>query len=241
MSLENLLNQFLGASNAAPASSDRPKQGVRDTLSNLSSGIPGGLAGGAAAGGIMALLIGNKSARKFAKKAAGYGGAAMLGGLAYRAYQQWQENNAGRVSSTASPSDTTLSEEGFVEPPEYMKPAFELTLVKAMVAAAKADGHIDAEEQQRIFKAVEQMSLSAELKGQVFDFLRQDISAQELASEVTTMEQRSELYLASCMAIDLDHPSERAYLDNLSSALLLPKGLPQQLEVQVQQALAEAE
>ena len=241
MSLENFLNQFLGSTKAAPASSDKRGRGMGETLNSLSSGIPGGLAGGAAAGGIMALLIGNKSARKYAKKAATYGGAAMLGGLAYRAYQQWQENNAGRVPATPASDDVGLSRQEFSAPPASMQPAFELTLVKAMVAAAKADGHIDSKEQQRIFEAVEQMDLSAELKGQVFDFLRKDISAEGLAREVTTMEQRSELYLASCMAIKLDHPSERAYLNDLASALQLPEGLSQQLEAQVQQALAETE
>jgi len=33
------------------------------------------------------LLLGNKSAREIAGKAASYGGAAVLGGLAYKAFQ----------------------------------------------------------------------------------------------------------------------------------------------------------
>ena len=81
------------------------------------------------------------------------------------------------------------------------------------------------------------MDLSTELKGRVFEYLQRQISAGELAREATTIEQKSELYLASCMAIDLDHPSERAHLDALASALVLPQGLAQQLEVQVREAL----
>jgi len=239
MSIENLLNQFLGSVNKAPAAQENSGQGFRDTLSNLSSSMPGGLAGGAAAGGIMALLIGNKSARKFAGKAAGYGGAALLGGLAYRAYQQWQSNNAQGDSYPASADQAGSPQQAFVAPPDHLEPAFELTLIKAMIAAAKSDGHIDNEEQQRIFQAVEKMDLSAELKGRVFDYLRQPISADQLASEATTIEQKSELYLASCLAIDLDHASERAHLDALACALLLPSGLAQQLEAQVRESLAE--
>jgi uncharacterized membrane protein YebE (DUF533 family) len=239
MSIENLLNQFLGSVNKAPAAQENTGQGFRDTLSNLSSSMPGGLAGGAAAGGIMALLIGNKSARKFAGKAAGYGGAALLGGLAYRAYQQWQNNSAEADASKSPANQTASPQQAFIAPPNRFEPAFELTLIKAMIAAAKSDGHIDNEEQQRIFQAVEKMDLSAELKGRVFDYLRQPISADQLAAEATTIEQKSELYLASCLAIDLDHASERAHLDALASELLLPQGLAQQLEAQVREAIAE--
>jgi uncharacterized membrane protein YebE (DUF533 family) len=239
MSVENLLNQFLGSVNQAPAAQENSGQGFGETLSSLSSGIPGGLAGGAAAGGIMALLVGNKSARKFATKAAGYGGAALLGGLAYRAYQQWQNNDAQRDSPPGSTDQAASPQQAFMTPPDHFEPAFELTLIKAMIAAAKSDGHIDSEEQQRVFQAVEKMDLSGELKGRVFDYLRQPISAEQLAGEATTIEQKSELYLASCMAIDLDHPSERAHLDALASALLLPRGLAQQLEAQVREALTE--
>jgi uncharacterized membrane protein YebE (DUF533 family) len=85
MNIQNLLNQFIGPGDTA-SSAGKSTPGIGDALSRLGDKIPGGLAGGAAAGGIMALLMGNKSARKFAGKAAGYGGAALLGGLAYKAY-----------------------------------------------------------------------------------------------------------------------------------------------------------
>lgn len=240
MSLQNLLKQFTGSSNAAPASSDSTGQGIGEALRHLSGSIPGGLAGGAAAGGLMALLMGNKSARKFAGKAATVGGAAMLGGLAYKAYQQWQNTSSGPTASQYSADNGELPEQEAIAPPDRQHPALELTLVKAMIAAAKADGQIDDEEQRRIFDAVEQMELSAEIKGQVFDCLRQTISVEELVREVRTLEQKSEIYLASCMVINLDHPSERAYLNELASALALPLGLSQQLLAQAQQAAAEA-
>ena len=80
MSLQKILNQFVGSGNTTEAPGSGSGRELRDTLAKLSSGIPGGLAGGAAAGGIMALLMSNKSARKFAGKAATVGGAAMLGG-----------------------------------------------------------------------------------------------------------------------------------------------------------------
>ncbi len=58
---------------------------------NAAKNFPvGGLAGGAMAGGLVALLLGNKSVRKTATTAAKFGGAAVLGGLAYKAYRNWQ-------------------------------------------------------------------------------------------------------------------------------------------------------
>ena len=104
MNIQNLLNQFIGSSNAT-LSSNHETQGTGDTLSKLSGSIPGGLAGGAAAGGIMALLVGNKSARKFAGKAATYGGAAVLGGLAYKAFQSWQQNKTDHTGAKAGTSN----------------------------------------------------------------------------------------------------------------------------------------
>ena len=112
--------------------------------------------------------------------------------------------------------------------------------MKAMIAAARADGHIDAQEQQRIFQAVEKMNLSSEEKAIVFDSLQKDISIQELANGISAMELKAEIYLASCLVIDPDHPGEREYLDKLGSALALPEELLQQLELQAQQAYAQA-
>lgn len=238
MSLQNLLNQFIG-STAPDSAAGNTTQGIGDTLSKLSGNIPGGLVGGAAAGGIMALLLGNKSARKFAGKAAKYGGTAVLGGLAYKAFQNWQQNSAGQTTGGAGPNTMATPDEKAFISGEVMQPAFELTLIKAMIAAAKADGHIDHVEQQRIFKAAEQMDLSNEMKGIVFDLLQQQIPVEELVRGIDTIEQKSELFLASCLAINPDHPSEKAHLDQLAAALELPQELTQELQWQAQKAISE--
>ena len=58
---------------------------------------------------------------------------------------------------------------------------FELALVRAMVGAAKADGHIDAAEQRRLFAEVERLGLDAEAKAYVFDLLTRDVDIASLA------------------------------------------------------------
>ena len=235
MSLQKILNQFIGSGATAEAPGGGSQ--LRDTLGKLSNGIPGGLAGGAAAGGVMALLMGNKSARKFAGKAATYGGAAVLGGLAYKAYQQWQSPSSDGALSQPSTGQAALQRPERIEPPQHQQPASDMTIIKSMISAAKADGHIDEREQQRIFQAVDEMALSGELKARVFDYLRQPVTVEELALEATTLEQKSEVYLAACMVSSIDNPAERAYLHALGNALRLPQGLTQQLDAQAQQAI----
>ena len=107
-----------------------------------------------------------------------------------------------------------------------------------MIAAAKADGHIDATEQQNIFKAVERMGLSTEMKATIFELLSQQIPIVELARGIDSLEQKSEVYLASCLVIDPDLPAEQTYLRQLASALQLPQELALQLQWQAQQAIA---
>jgi len=100
----------------------------------------------------------------------------------------------------------------------------------AMVGAAKADGHIDANEQKRLFAEVERLGLDAEAKAYIFDLLTQDVDLYDLARSATTPEQGAEIYLAARLAIDPDQPSERAYLDALATRLGLPADLRAQLD-----------
>ncbi len=232
MNLQNLLDQFMGSATAG-----RSLQAHGNALEKLGGQIPGGLATGAAAGGVVALLLGNKSARKFAGKAATYGGAAMLGGLAYKAMQNWQQGNRQLAAQDQGTQPVTVDESTFTGE-QTLTGEFQLTLVKAMIAAARADGHIDEVEQQRIFNAVDQMQLSNDMKAMMFDLLRNPVSVEELTQGVHSIEQKSELYLASCMAIDPDHPAELDHLERLARSLQLPQGLASQLQQQVSMAMS---
>lgn len=166
--------------------------------------------------------------RKLAVGALGYGGAAALGALALQAYQKYQRQQAGGLGGgEVSP--------GVAAPLPHSRASgdggpFELTLVRAMVGAAKADGHIDAAEQRRLCAEVERLGLDAEAKAYVFDLLTTDIDLASLASAVDTPEQGAELYLAARLAIDPDEPAERAYLDALAARLRIPSELRASLE-----------
>jgi len=169
----------------------------------------------------------------------------MLGGLASKGYQNWRSNNptSAQSSNDTQQLDTTIesNQQAIKDYSRNSNNDMQLTvIIKAMIAAAKADGHIDAQEQQHIFQAVEKMNLSAEEKGIVFDSLQKDISIHELVNGIGSLEIKTEIYLASCLVIDLDQPSERKHLDELGLALALPKELLQQIEWQAEEVYTEA-
>jgi uncharacterized membrane protein YebE (DUF533 family) len=226
---KQLLEQVLGGN--AVGGMRNAGQMAKDRL-NRASGAEG-FAGGAVAGGLLGLLLGSKGMRKMAGGALGYGGAAVLGALAHRAYQNYQAGKS--VSATAPPMTVTEIEQVPAAQLPHAAPAagggpFELVLIEAMVGAAKADGHVDAQEQQRLFSEVERMGLDPESKAYVFDLLNKPADPSQLASKVANQEQAGELYLASRLAIDPDHPAEKAYLDALASRLKLPNELRAHLE-----------
>lgn len=201
-------------------------RGASQQVRNRLDGMGGTQAftGGALAGGVLGLLLGGGGGKMMR-----YGGAAALGAMALQAYQnyQQQQQQADRAYGTTSLAAATALPH---HTPAADGSPFELALVRAMIGAAKADGHIDASEQRRLFAEVERLGLDAESKAYVFDLLTQEIDVASFANAVATEEQAAELYLAARLAIDLDEPAERAYLDALAAVLKLPPGLRTRLD-----------
>jgi uncharacterized membrane protein YebE (DUF533 family) len=213
---KKLLEQVLGP--GAAGNMRNTGRGVIDRL-DATKGSQA-FAGGAMAGGLLGMLLGGNS-RKRGGGLLGYGGAAALGALALQAYQNYQRNQTGGAASLSEMPERGLPHER----PAADGSPFELTLVRAMVGAAKADGHIDATEQRRLFAEVERLGLDADSKAYIFDLLTHDVDLYDLARAVTTPEQGAEVYLAARLAIDADQPAERAYLDALAARLRLPAEL----------------
>jgi uncharacterized membrane protein YebE (DUF533 family) len=231
MDANRLLEQFLG-----PSAGNSVRQAGGAAKQQLNSMGMGGFGGGAVVGGLLGLMLGGRKMKKMARGAVGYGGAAVAGALAYKAYQNWQQGKAAATAPVATPADLPHVHQSFK--PEA-KPAangqpFQLALVQAMIGAAKADGHIDATEQRSLFEQVEKLGLDAESKAFVFDALTRPVDIAAIAASANGIEQATELYLVSRMAIDVDEPSERAYLQALSHKLNLPADLVAHLDHQVE-------
>jgi uncharacterized membrane protein YebE (DUF533 family) len=229
-----LLEQFLG-----PNAADSVRHAGGSARQQLSTMGMGGFGGGAVVGGLLGLMLGGKKMKKMAKGVVGYGGAAAAGALAYRAYQNWQQGKAAATAPVAGPADLGQVDRLFL--PETNPAAdgqpFQLALIQAMIGAAKADGHIDAVEQRSLFEQVEKLGLDAESKAFVFDALARPADMAAIAASARGIEQASELYLVSRLAIDVDHPGERAYLQALSHRLKLPADLVAHLDRQVEAAV----
>jgi uncharacterized membrane protein YebE (DUF533 family) len=201
-------------------------------------GGAGGFAGGAATGGLLGLLLGNKKLRKRGGGLLSHGGAAVLGALAHRAWQNWQAGQAPATAAPATARDAETVDARFLPGavPAAGGEAFELSLIRAMIGAARADGHIDATERGRIFEQVEKAGLDSEAKAFVFDTLNAPIGVTEVAAAARTPEQAAELYLVSRLAVDPDEAAERAYLEALAHRLKLPDGLAAHLDRQADAA-----
>lgn len=239
---KRLLEDFLGGG-AGQGSRQGPGQGY---------GKAGTFAAGAATGGLVGLLLGSKKAKKIGGSLLGYGGAAVLGGLAYKAWENYQAKSRGgtaagipyptSVPSAGAPAALPLPADSPFDPgigtSADGKP-FALALVRAMIAAAKADGHMDANEQSQLFARIEELQLDADAKAFVFDELGRPTNLDAIAALPRSQEQAAEIWLASRLAIDPDDVREKAYMSALAAKLRLPPELLNQLEQQASAVSAE--
>jgi uncharacterized membrane protein YebE (DUF533 family) len=97
--------------------------------------------------------------------------------------------------------------------------------LRAMFAAAKADGQIDEEEMDRIMGHMNADDVTAAERQFVLDEIRKPLDVADLAKDVHNPAQAAEVYAASLLAIDVDSEAERAYLRNLAAALRLDAGV----------------
>ena len=239
---KSLLDQFLGGGNSPHGDPGRPGQqtpgGGGFDLSQLGNqlGGLGGLGGGALAGGLATILLTSKKGRKLGGKALQLGGMAVVGALAYRAYQNYQAGRPPAVSANGAPSLPAPEGTPFNPATETDQQLLGQSLLRAMIAAAKADGHVDAEEQANIFAQLDRLALDREAKAFVIDELRAPLDVDSVARAARTPEEGAEIYTASLLAIDVDNPAERGYLALLAARLNLDDALVQHLHKTVEGA-----
>ncbi len=229
MNTRGLLDQLL------KSGQDLLKNKVGGHQNKASSGGLGGLlsgaSGGALAAGAMGLLLGSKKARNVGGKVALYGGLAALGVVAYKAYGNWlTQQGAAPLSNTRSEPQTL----------DRLTPAqVELhsqAILKALIAAAKADGHIDERERSLIEGEFTKLDNDQALQHWLHTELNKPLDPTEVARAASTPEMAAEMYIASVMLVDEQNFMEKSYLDELARQLRLEPGLKAELEKQVHQA-----
>lgn len=176
---------------------------------------------GAVTGGALGLLLGkNKKTRKLAT----YGGLAAIGVMAYQAYRDYQQQNA----SGAYQEPRTVDR---LPPPQAE--AHSQAILRALIAAAKADGHIDDRERQLIEGEFQRLGQDAEVQRWFTAELQKPLDPAEVAQAADSPEVASEMYLASLLVADEQSFMERSYLDELARQLRLDAPLKSQLERQI--------
>ncbi|WP_062226912.1 tellurite resistance TerB family protein [Aureimonas frigidaquae] len=215
--------------------------GLGSVLGGGSGGGLGGALGPMVAGGLASYLLRGKGAKKLGGSALKLGGLALVAGLGYKAWQNYQaqQQGAGAAQRIAPQEIPDASDTAFAPPPGEEQEHARL-LLSAMIAAAKADGSIDAAEEDAIFGKMDSLDLDAEEKALVMDELRRPMPIADLAAMSRTPEMAVEVYVASVMVIDADNDAERRYLDALAQGLQLPPALVTEIHTAHRQAVTAA-
>jgi len=189
------LGSLLGGQQSGQQQGQQQGGGLGGLLGGQGGGAAGGLGGllggatqGGGAGGLGGLL----------ESLGGAGGAAAAGGA------------AGGLGGLLN---STLNGQQQAEQPSAQQEETAKILIQAMVNAAKSDGQIDENEQQKIVSNLGE-EVSEEERQFVLNEMQAPLDADAFIQSVPRGAEQ-QVYLMSLMAIDLDSQEEAQYLDKL--------------------------
>ena len=216
---KKLLNDCLGTNVPGAGGTVREKAGQ---VGQLAKDNP------LATGAIAAVLLGTGVGRELTGSALKLGAAAAVGGLAYTAYKNYREGR--KPEAAADPAQAAPQE--VLPPPQGSEfdveaapqgDQFTIALVRAMVAAARADGHIDDAERARIADRLAMNGMDEDAQSFIRAELARPVDVDAIVSAAQTEAQRVEIYTASRLAIEPRSRAERGYLDMLAGRWLPPR------------------
>ena len=230
MNTSDLLEQLLRAGQGSSTRQGAGQGGLGD-LGGLLGGLLGGGAGGAGAGGLGGLLggllggSGGGMPQQGRSSGTNYAALASLGMMAFQAYQAWQRNQA------SAPQQAPQTVDQLLAGPEIE--AHSHAVLRALIAAAKADGRIDEQERQMISTEIGRHTDDPDLQQWLDDEVAKPLDPREVAQSADgDPAVAAEMYLASVMLVDDQQDAERSYLDELAAALNIDPDLQVHLEQQ---------
>ncbi|WP_123409769.1 tellurite resistance TerB family protein [Pseudomonas frederiksbergensis] len=235
MNTSDLLEQLLRAGQGSMSQQGGgavPSQGGLGGLGGLLGGLLGGGAGSSGGGGGLGGLLGGLlgggsplggSTRTRSSGGNQYAALASLGMMAFQAYQTWQRNQASAPQQAPRTVDLLSGPE--VEDHSH-------AVLRALIAAAKADGRIDDTEKQMISTEIGRHTDDPQLQQWLDDEVARPLDAADVARSATNPAIAAEMYLASVMVVDDQQDAERNYLDELAAALKIDPQLQVHLEQQ---------
>ncbi len=193
------------------------------------------------------LLFGRRKKGKVTGSLVKLGGLAVIGGLAYKAFQNQQASKASSgAGSTTAPQgaptiDAASSEDAVAQTalsvPETSRfhPVSQteddaLLYLRTMVAAAASDGQIDDAERSRIVKGLTEAGIDPEATRWLETEMASPADVEELAAGITDPEKAAQVYSAARIAIDPDTIQEREFLNQLAEALDLDQAVRAQID-----------
>ncbi|MCH4897874.1 tellurite resistance TerB family protein [Pseudomonas sp. B707] len=236
MNTSDLLEQLLRGQASAGQQAGASAGGGAGGLGGLLGGLLGsGSGGGSPAGGLGGLggllggLLGGGGAlgggTQRRSGGTNYAALASLGMMAFQAYQAWQRSQAS-AAPQQTPQTADLLSGTQVEEHSH-------AVLRALIAAAKADGRIDESEKHLISSEIGKHTDDPNLQQWLDDEVAKPLDPTEVAQAAQNdPAMAAEMYLASVMLVDDQQDAERNYLDELAAALQIDPELQVHLEQQ---------
>ena len=179
------------------------------------------LAKGAIAGGLLGVLL-SGNARRMLGTGIQVGGMAAIGGLAYRAWEDWKAGKSADAGDEviAAPDGTA-----FAPLDSDAADSLAARLLQAMVSATKADGHVTDVERKRIDAQLGALGLGDAATAMITAELDSPLDVGRIAALAEQPEDGVQLYAASLLVVDPNGPAEAAYLASLADKLGLAADL----------------
>lgn len=184
-------------------------------------------AAGALAGVLGSLTLGTGTGRSVAAHAAKLGGLVLIGGLAYKAYEGYRAGQSPAATAQAAPVQAPAGT-GFEPQAQTNETATQY--IRAMIAAASADGVVDEAERGRIAGGLQQIGHSPEAAAFVQQELAKPASVADLVAGSSSPAMSLQTYAAARVAIEPDSPAEKAFLAQLAAGLGLDASLVQHMD-----------
>lgn len=218
--LDNLLGG-LGQVTGGPGVTGLTEK-AKETWNNQST-----LGKGAIAGGLLGILL-TQGGRRMLGTGIKIGGMAAIGGLAYKAYEDWKN---GRTSGGAV---ALPGPEGTAFQPVDPAAADDLAtrILQAMIAAAKADGQVSPEERASIDRQLADLGLGDAATALIQTALDAPLDVGRIAGLARNEAEATQIYAASLLVADETSAAEAGYLAMLAARMNLDKGLVDRLHAE---------
>ena len=182
---------------------------------------------GAIAGGLLGILL-TGGGRRMLGTGLKIGGMAAIGGMAYKAYEDWKAGRSGG-DAPALPAP-----EGSAFNPGADGAADDLAtrLLQAMIAAAKADGHVSPEERAAIDGQLGNLGLGDEATALIAAELDAPLDVGRIAELSRNEAEATQIYAATLLVVNEQSPAEKGYLAMLAARMNLQQGLVDRLHAE---------